>query len=195
MKNSPKQMVYSLQVSITKDYARYRKITSLRNRAFEDVICTPIHITQGWYEVEVIASSEEDAYEKAIKELKKYKEEKLLEDLGLTPKKILAGIKLIVEKKEKSKQDYSYLDTLFSWARSYLGCEHILINFSVKADIGVLRHYNKKLMRLGYRQEKGFNFLPIFSVVIDDVKIPLEEIFHIEVIGLNSEIFNEIHRL
>ena len=50
--------------------------------------------------------------------------------------------------------------------------EHYLINFSVNAEIGVRRYYNKEVLC-----KDG-----ILIVKIDDVDVPICEVYHIEIV-------------
>ena len=61
--------------------------------------------------------------------------------------------------------------------------EYDLINFSVNAEIGARRYYNKVVLC------KDGNLI----VKIDDVDVPLCEVYHIEIVGNTTDFFNEKH--
>ena len=61
--------------------------------------------------------------------------------------------------------------------------EYDLINFSVNAEIGARRYYNKVVLC------KDGNLI----VKIDDVDVPLCEVYHIEIVGNMVNFFNEKH--
>ena len=61
--------------------------------------------------------------------------------------------------------------------------EHDLINFSVNAEIGARRYYNKVVLC------KDGNLI----VKIDDINVPICEVYHIEIVGNMVNSFNEKH--
>lgn len=115
--------IYNLQVNIAKNFVR-GGIKQERRRTIEDIHDIPIHITQGWYEVEVIAESEKDAYQKAKEKLKQYKIERLKCQCNFTPEQLLYSIKVLEGKENKNKNDKDILYYLKKTANLYLGIEY-----------------------------------------------------------------------
>ena len=60
--------------------------------------------------------------------------------------------------------------------------EHDYINFSMRAEIGVRRYYSKEVLCKDGR----------LIIRIDNCEIPLNEIFHIEIVGNSHPKSNDI---